>query len=152
MNRKIPPDAFTFYASLGPGRSYQQVAEHYQVSKRAVTALADREDWQQRLAEIERRAREKADEKVMETLEDMNARHMKVLRFIQNKSIEALKTMPIESAMDAVRAYGLTLDKERTIRGEPTDRSAVSIEDTIRREYERWLKPVENGDGRDEPV
>ena len=27
--RKIPPDAVTYYVSLGPGRSYQKVAEHY---------------------------------------------------------------------------------------------------------------------------
>ena len=36
--------------SLGPGRSYQAVADRYGVSKRAVTALAKRENWQARLA------------------------------------------------------------------------------------------------------
>ena len=117
MNRKIPPDAFTFDASLGPKRSYQAVAEHFSVSKRAVTGVADREKWQERLMEIERKARDKADEKVLESLEQMNERHLKVLRFIQGKAIETLKSMPLESAMDAVRAFGLTLDKERTIRG-----------------------------------
>lgn len=139
MNRRIPPDAFTYYASLGPGRSYQAVAEHYSVSKRAVTGLADREKWQERLMEIERKARDKADEKVQETLEEMNVRHLKVLRFIQGKAIEALKSMPIDSAMDAVRAFGLTLDKERTIRGEPSDRTAVDIAEVTREEMRRLL-------------
>jgi hypothetical protein len=139
VNRKIPPDAFTYYASLGPKRSYQAVAEHYTVSKRAVTGLADREKWQERLMEIERKARDKADEKVLETLEEMNVRHLKVLRFIQNKSIEALKSMPIDSAMDAVRAFGLCLDKERTIRGEPSDHSQVDIAQVTRDEMRRLL-------------
>ena len=48
--RKIPPDAFDFYFSLGPPRSYQAVANKYGVTKRAVTNLAGREDWQRRLA------------------------------------------------------------------------------------------------------
>lgn len=139
MNRKIPPDAFTFYASLGPKRSYQAVAEHFSVSKRAVTGVADREKWQERLVEIEKKARDKTDEKVVETLEEMNVRHLKVLRFIQGKAIEALKSMPLESAMDAVRAFGLTLDKERTIRGEPSDHSQVDIAQVTRDEMRRLL-------------
>ena len=35
--KKIPADAFEHYFVLGPGRSYQQVAEKYSVTKRAVT-------------------------------------------------------------------------------------------------------------------
>jgi len=142
MNRKIPPDAFTYYFSLGPTRSYQAVAEHYGVSKRAVTGMAEREGWQERLMELERKAREKADEKVLETLEQMNGRHLKVLRFIQNKAIEALKAMPIDSAMDAVRAFGLSLDKERTIRGEPSDRTQIDLAEVTREEMRRLLKVV----------
>jgi hypothetical protein len=38
--RKIPQDAFEFYFSLGPERSYEQVAGRYGVTKRAVTKLA----------------------------------------------------------------------------------------------------------------
>ena len=152
MNRKLPPDAFSFYFSLGPGRSYQAVADEYEVSKRAVSNLAERENWQARLVELERKARDKADEKALETLDEMNERHLKVLRFIQGRAIDTLKAMPLESAMDAVRAYSLSLDKERTIRGEPTDRNAVSIEEICRSEYARWLKPVEEAqDGNDTP-
>jgi transposase len=139
MNRKIPPDAFSHYFSLGPGRSYQAVAEHYGVSRRAVSNLADREGWQQRLADLERKARDKVDEKAVESLEEMNTRHLKVMRFIQGKAIEALKAMPIDSAMDAVRAYGITLDKERLIRGEPNERGELSIEEITKRELNAWL-------------
>ena len=139
MNRKIPPDAFSHYFSLGPTRSYQAVAEHYKVSKRAVTAMAEREGWQGRLTELEKQARTKTDEKVVETLEEMNVRHLKVLRYIQSKAIEALKSMPIDSAMDAVRAFGLTLDRERTIRGEPSDHSQVDIAQVTRDEMRRLL-------------
>jgi len=45
MARKIPADAFDYYASLGPDRSYRAVAERYGVSKRAVTKHAAAEGW-----------------------------------------------------------------------------------------------------------
>lgn len=135
MNRKLPSDTFGFYFSLGAGRSYDAVAKRYQVSKRAVAKMAAKEKWQERLMEAEKKARDRTDEKVAETLDDMNARHIKVLRFIQGKAIDALKSMPLESAMDAVRAFTLSVQKERLIRGEPTDRNALDIEQLIKREY-----------------
>jgi hypothetical protein len=142
MNRKLPSDAFSFYFSLGPSRSYQAVAEKFDVSKRAVSNLADREGWQARIVELERKAREQADAKALETLDDMNERHLKVLRFIQGRAIDALKTMPIESAMDAVRAYTMSVDKERTIRGEPSDRTQIDLAEVTREEMRRLLKVV----------
>ncbi len=57
MSAKIPPDAFEYYLGLGPGRSYGAVAEEYGVTKRAVTKLAARENWQQRIHKIERKPR-----------------------------------------------------------------------------------------------
>ena len=58
MNGKIPPDALQYYLGLGLDRSYQKVADHYGVSKRAVTKLAARERWQDKVIELERKARE----------------------------------------------------------------------------------------------
>jgi hypothetical protein len=146
VNRKIPPDAFEQYFSLGPERSYEALAKSCGVSKRAVSKLATKERWQERLRELERKARERSDEKVLETLEDMSARHLKVLRFIQNKAIEALKSMPLDSAMEAVRAYHVSVEKERLIRGEPSDRTEMSLEEITKREMRTLLVRV-----RDDP-
>ncbi len=44
MAQKIPQDSFDFYVALGPGRSYQAVAEHYHVSKRAVVSCSESAD------------------------------------------------------------------------------------------------------------
>lgn len=141
MTGKIPKDAFQFYVSLGPDRSYQRVAQEYGISKRAVTRHAAKEAWQGRLSRIEEEARKRGDEGLVETIEEMNERHFKLLRVVQGKAIETLRAMPLNSAMDAVRALDIVLRQERIIRGEPTDRTAVTVEDTIRREYERWLEP-----------
>ena len=151
MSKRIPPDAFDFYFALGPERSYERVAEKYGVSKRSVTSRAKRENWQRRMVELESKARDASDKKKVESIEDRNERHLTALRFIQARAIEALKKMPIEAAMDAVRAYNMSLRDERVILGDPTDRTAVSIEDTIKREYERWMisSAPEHEDGRE---
>lgn len=152
MAKRIPPEAFEFYLGQGAARSYQGVAGAFGVSKQAVVKLAQRERWQERIAHAEREAKRKAVEKVAESLEDMNTRHLKTLRVIQAKALEALRLMPLSTAMEAVRALDLSIAKERLIRGEPSDRHAVSVEEVIKREYANWLEPEEarNGNGRSE--
>jgi hypothetical protein len=157
MSKKIPPDAFEFYMSLGPGRSYQAVAVKYAVSKRAVVDLAKRERWQDRATDIEQKARQAAVEKTQETLEAVNARHLKVLRAVEGKAVEALMRMSITSPADVLRAIDLALRQERLILGEPSARTAVTVEDLIKREYQEWLthedeappKEIDDGDDDD---
>ncbi len=146
MSGKIPPDALQSYLGMGPERSYQKVADHYGVSKRAVTKLAARERWQDKVIELERKARAGAEKKALESLEGMNLRHLKSLKVVQGKSLEALRSMPLSTAMEAVRALDMAIRQERLIRGEPSDRTAISVEEVVRREYERWMLPEEDGD------
>ena len=137
--RKIPPDAVDYYFSLGPGRSYRTVAEHYGVSKRAVTNLAKREDWQQRLLKLEDEARERADKKNEDELVAAIDRHLKAIRLVFGKGVEGLRNMTIDTPADAMKAIALAIREERVALGEPSDRTAVTVEDTIKREYERWM-------------
>jgi len=149
--RKIPPEAFAFYLGLGVGRSYQAVAERYSASKRAVAMRAEKEHWQAKLAEEETRARVAAEKKAADSIETVNEQHLKVLRYIQGKSIEALKTMPIQNAMDAVKAYSLSLDKERLIRGGTGDQTIAVVVQTSRDEIQGVMtrKPLNPDDPDD---
>lgn len=142
MNRKIPPEALSVYLSLGPGRSYEAVARHFGVSKRAIVDRAKKEKWQDRVAQMELAARSKAEAQAGQSVEEMNERHLKTAQLIQRKALEALSRLPIDQAMDAVRALKIGLEHERLIRGEPSERSAIEIQQTIRAEYERWMRPV----------
>ena len=139
MARKLPSDAFDFYVSLAAERSYDQVAKRFGVTKRTVTTAAKRQNWQGRLQAIETKAREAADQKAVETIEAMKERHLKVYRAIQGKAIETLRTMPLATAMDAVRALGMALEGEQLIRGEPTGRLALNVETLIKREYQLMM-------------
>jgi hypothetical protein len=147
---RIPLDAFDYYVSLGPARSYQAVAEKLGVSKRAVTMHATKENWQARLE----KARSAADEKARETLEAMNERHLQALRVIQGKALSALKGMSLDTAMDAVRALDLGIKQERLIRGQPSDRQAVTVEEIVKREYEQWMEDedVERDEASEDPA
>ncbi len=147
MNR-LPQNAFEHYVRLGPERSHQTVADYFGVSKRAVTKRAVSEKWRQKAAELDETARAGSERKLLESLEEMSERHLRSLRVIQGKALEALRGMPLTSAMEAVRSLEMGIRQERLIRGEPTDRSAVSVEETIKSEYQRWLGS-DDGDQQD---
>jgi hypothetical protein len=136
---KIPNDAFQYYVSLAAERSYRAVAEHFGVSKRAVTKHAVTERWAERLEEIEREAREKGDRELAETLQEMQRRHMKILRAMSARALTALKEFPLTSGMDAIRAAEVTMKLERLIAGEPSSRAAITVEEVTRREMEMLL-------------
>ena len=147
MATKLPQDAFQFYLGLGPDRSYQAIADHFGVTKRTVTNRARRDEWQKRMAEIEAKARQGAERRMVETLEEMSSRHIKSLRIIQARALEALRHMPLESAMEAVRALDIGIRQERLIRGEPSERTAINVEEVVRREYSRWMQIEDNEQG-----
>jgi hypothetical protein len=140
VKRKLPRgEAFDVYVQLGIGRSYQAVAEHYGATKGAVTALAKREDWQGQLARLEAQARSKSNEKAVETLEQVNDRHLRIARSLQAKALEAMRAMSLEDARDVIRALDLGVKQERIILGEPSERHEISVQEKIEAEYERWM-------------
>lgn len=150
MSNRIPPDAFEHYVSLGPERTHAKIAEEYDVSVRAVSKCASRENWTERLEKIDRDSRERTDKRLGETLDDIRVRHLKTLRVMNARAVEALKQYPLSSAMEAMKAAEVVIKLERLIIGEPTERNAVSIEETIKREYERWLTDSGNDDLADD--
>lgn len=113
---KLPPDAFEYYVGLGTRRSYRQVAEHFGVSKRAVTHRATNEDWQKRLRGIEQAARRQVEEELTESLREMYSRHLKLLSVIQGKALETLQAIPMTSSWDAIKALDLSMRHESKIR------------------------------------
>ena len=139
MAAKLPPSAIEYYLGLGAERSYEAVGRHFGVSKRTVVSRAMRDGWQRKVAEIESKAKAAGEKRALETLEEMNDRHLKSLRVIQGRALEALRAMPLDSAMDAVRALDIGIRQERIVRGEPSDRTEVSLEDVIKKEYARWM-------------
>ena len=140
MKSKIPSDAFDHYVAQGVGRSYQATADHYGVSKCAITKCAKRENWVERLAKIEADARAISDRALTESIAEMQERHAKTLKAIHARSIEALRAYPIDNCMDAVKAAELVIRLERLMAGEASKRTALSIEEITRHEIRTLLR------------
>ncbi len=146
MANRIPADAFEHYVSLGGSRSYQLVADHFGVSKRAVVKKATKESWQSRLRQAETKAARITDKRVLEDMETMKTRHLKALKVIQGKALETLRQMPLKTGMDAVRALTMALKQELDLRGATDEQANATVEDIIKREYSRWVTIADDSD------
>ena len=142
MRSRVPPDAFATYLAMGEKRSYAALAKQIGVSKAAITNRAVKEDWAAKLADAEKASSQKSEARAMETLEEMTERHIKIVRGIQSRAWEALRSMPIQSASAAVRALVEGVKLECLLRGQPSERTAVSVEDVVKKEYATWFAPV----------
>ena len=150
MSNRIPPDAFEHYVSLGPERTHAKIAEEYGVTVRAVSKCASRENWTERLEKIDRDSRERTDKRLGETLDDIRVRHLKTLRVMNARAVEALKQYPLSSAMEAMKAAEVVIKLERLIIGEPTERNAMTIEEITREEIQTLLVVAGDEDDEDE--
>ncbi len=141
--RKIPQDALLYYIALGSSRSYDLVAKEFGVSKRAVVDHAVRERWQDRVAELERRARGNVNTGAADTVEAMNDRHLTLIKLMQSKAVEVLRNMPLAKAMDAIQTLNIAMRQEHLVFGEPSERTAVSVEDKVRLSWAMaWHDPL----------
>lgn len=150
MSRKIPSDAFERYVALGVERSYEALATQFGCSRRAVTKRAATEKWQERLREVERKARDRTDADLVDSRVEAGKRHLKLARFLQSKGVEVLSRAPIQTPADAIRAIAIGIDKERLILGEPTERNEMSIEEITKREIQTLLEVVDVPDEEDD--
>lgn len=145
MERKIPPEAFDFYAALGVKRSYSAVAQKFGVTKVAVVNCAKRERWQERLEQIESKARASSDAKAQQSREELSEHYIKIWQAAERRALEGLRNYPLSNALDAARVLHMATRNVLLLRGEPTDR-VESVESIVRREYQRWLTH-EGGEG-----
>ena len=143
--RKLPTESFEYYLGLGVGRSYRAVAEHYNVSKVAVTNRGTKEGWQARIAELERQARARAEEKAVDELDAVRARHLKEARFLQARALQVLKDQPPEKGIRAANALAIAWKHELLLLGEPTERQA-SVDELIKTETRELLMVVDDED------
>ena len=146
MVRRIPSDAYEDYLDMGTERSYQALADRYGVSKTAIVKRAKKERWQERIAEIERQARERAEEKAVDELEAVHKRQLQGTRFLQACGLRVLKELPPERAIRAASALNIAWKHELLLLGEPTERQA-NVEELIKRETRELLKLVDDEDG-----
>lgn len=128
MSRRgqLSGDAFGYYVSLGPRRTYRAVAKHYGVSKRTVSARAASEGWQQRIRDLEQKARAAADAEALELLRKNGSQHLAYQAELQAalrdvltpERMRALVTVLIKTALQKGDVQAVRLLIERVL-GKP---------------------------------
>jgi O6-methylguanine-DNA--protein-cysteine methyltransferase len=134
----MPSDSFERFLALPAGqRSYAELARRLGVSKRSVVARAAKEKWQERLLSVEAEARAKADQKLAETTAAINDRHLRTLRAVQHKALQALTSAPMGTAAQAAATLIAALRAERGVMlapgdGTPAGDSALEFASRVR--------------------
>lgn len=138
MTKRIPLEAFEFYVGLGPGRSYTATAAHYGVHRRSLVRVAKKHNWQARLRDIETEAQEQAKQRLTESYSAVTERHLKTLRAIQARALQALQKMPLSTGMQAVRALDLAIKGEQIIMRPAQEKQGrgTTLEDLVTRARE----------------
>ncbi len=133
--------AFQAYVALGPNRNLRDL--HVDLAKqrqrgvarppslRTLEGWSSRFRWQERLAEIERRAREEEDQQHVERVKQHRERLRQEGFLLQQKGTEWLseKVAAEVSAHEAIRAIDTGFKLEALSLGEATQRIAVDDED-----------------------
>lgn len=146
VNRKIDDEeAFKFWVSLGDTRSLAKVAKEFHIRRRGIQKCSIRNQWSKRLAAIDAAARKRADELLIETRAEIQARHLRMLKAVATRGIQALQKQELETAMEGVKAIEAAIKLERVIHGEATANVTVSVAEQTRREVELFLR-AEDGD------
>jgi hypothetical protein len=128
---RLSTDAFAQYVALGDGRTYEVLAARLGVSKRTIVRNATKSGWQARLQRIDAAAAEKFDENAANETSVVNDRHLRVVRAIQGKALQALQSLSLKSGMDAVRALDLSIRAERLILGKTGGVEDMKLEDLV---------------------
>ena len=139
--------AFQYYVTLGQSRSFRQVAQHFKVCTRTVRNTAKRDDWMLRLDRIEVATQARLDQRLVETCVETRERHLRMLRAMATRGLQALQRHELTSASEGVRAIVEAIKLERVILGEPAERVGVSVEEMTRREVETFLAHPDEPEG-----
>ena len=141
--------AFDRYWGLGPERSIERLRgelakdEDGQRSVPSVRTLYEwsrRYRWQDRIARLERQAREAADEARVEVLREMYDRQAREALLLQQRGTEWLAEFAAGQASPeaAIRAIVEGAKLERLARGEPSDRTAQEGANDVQQQLARF--------------
>jgi hypothetical protein len=67
-----------------------------------------------------------------------------------SRAAKAIADHPLSTGMEGIRAAETVIKLERLLAGEPNDRSALTVEQTTRRELDQFLAPKSSGPNTNE--
>lgn len=127
-------EAFDAYWQLGKERTIEALRKALILrdgkapSLRTLYEWSRAYQWQRRLENLERKARESDDQARITQVKEMTERHLKLALLLQQRATESLARMDADAfpAEAAIRAISESIRLERLLRGEPTQRTDLT--------------------------
>ena len=130
--------AFDLYVDLGAGRSLEALALvlaqdpsrlglKRAPSLRSLYRWSSELDWQDRLRDLEREARQRDAEQLVQSLREMNERQAREGMLLQQRGVQRLQSLEDEelTPSESIRAVSEGARLERLARGDVTDRTQI---------------------------
>lgn len=136
---------FLHWVADDAGRSLGALARKNKVPISEMVKHAQKFKWQKRLAEITNNAAERTDGIITEAMVDINKRQLNILRGLQVKGFEYLRTCIIDKPSDAIKMVLASIELERKVLG-----LGERTEDVATVMVER-LKELEEGKKKQDP-
>jgi len=113
-------EAFEYWYSLND-RSCPEVAEKFGISKRTARRWNLEEEWEEEAENRDQKIFAKVEEKVIETIADMNLRHITSAIRVQDQILDTIDKLTPRSLSEAFSALETAVNIERVAKGEPSD-------------------------------
>lgn len=113
--------------------SYRDIAREFGVNLTTVARKAKIENWTKLRTQLQTDSKQKAIERVGNTIADVNARHVEVALLLQKKGIETIKNKKPRNFDQALRSVDKGIDIERKALGidKPTPPTGPTQQNTL---------------------
>jgi len=112
-------EAFTFYASRGPARTYVEVAARFEISEAAVRRRATRDDWRDRVETLDRQAAQVAERTVVR---DRAERIADTIRLVDEARVRFERQFEDPHFALTASDFVALVKLEQLLEGKPTER------------------------------
>ena len=131
---------FVTFGGMGAGRRYGVLSKETNVPTSELIRHATRFLWRERIALIHNEVNTRTHEELVESLADVNKRHVTKLRILQEKAMEFLEQHPLTKAQDAIKLIGMSIKMEREAYGLDKNSEQSRLQDLLETKLERLLE------------
>ncbi len=133
---------FVQYVSMGSGRRYGALAKETGVPTSELIRHATKFLWRERIALIHNEVNSRTHEELVESLAEVNSRHISNLKKLQEKAMRFLEHSPLTKPQDAIKLVGMAIKMEREAYGLDKNSEQSRLQDLLEKKLEKLLDPT----------
>lgn len=131
---------FVQYVAMGSSRRYGALSKETNVPTSELIRHATKFLWRERIALIHSEVNTRTHEDLVESLADVNKRHVTALKGLQAKALKYLEEYPLTKAQDAIKLVGMAIKMEREAYGLDKNSEQSRLQDLLESKLEKLLE------------